>query len=107
MNIDFEALKQSLGAIGTALTILKQAKDFLPEGGKKKEIVKAIETAERQLKIAESQSAQSMGYELCRNHFPPEIMMSPDNKSWECPTCGNQKKPQPRKPSAFSRVGNT
>ena len=90
MNIDIEALKQSISAIGMVISTLKQAKDLLPEGKQKKQVAEGIEQAERQLKIAEAQAAQSMGYKLCRNHFPPEIMLSSDNKNWKCPGCGNE-----------------
>jgi len=90
MNFDYESLKQALGTLATMLGILKQARDLLPDGPKKLEINSAIENAEKQLKIAESQTAQGMGYELCKNHFPPEIMLSKDNKIWKCPTCGNE-----------------
>ena len=90
MNIDIESIKQALGTLGATLTLLKQAKDLLPENSQKQELIIAIESAERQLKIAESETAQGMGYELCKNHFPPEIMLSKDNKIWKCPKCGNE-----------------
>ncbi len=88
--MDFEALKQGLSALAIALTTLKQARDLLPEGDSKKEVSENVEKAERHIKIAESQTAQGMGYELCKNHFPPEIMLSKDNKIWKCPTCRNE-----------------
>ena len=53
MNFDLEFVKQAFGALGNALTVLKQAKDLLPEGGKKVEVAKAIENAETELKNAE------------------------------------------------------
>jgi hypothetical protein len=98
MNIDIESIKLALGTFGTALTLLRQAKDLLPENSQKQELSIAIESAERQLKIAESQTAQSMGYELCKNHFPPEIMLSKDNKMWKCSICGNEINNLPKSP---------
>lgn len=89
--MDIESIKQGLAAIGMALTTLKQAKDLLPENTKKQEISNAIADAERQLKIAESQTAQALGYVLCKDHFPPEIMLSKDDRIWKCPKCGNEK----------------
>ncbi|MEW6083420.1 MAG: hypothetical protein AB1607_02380 [Chloroflexota bacterium] len=68
--MDIESIKQGLTAIGMALTALNQAKDLLPENPKKQEISDAIVVAERQFKIAESQTAQGLGFELCRKHFP-------------------------------------
>jgi hypothetical protein len=89
-QMDVEALKQGLSAIAMALGLLKQAKDLLPDGKNKEEISENVEKAERQIKIAEAQIAQSMGYKLCRNHFPPEIMLSSDNENWVCHSCGNR-----------------
>lgn len=89
--MDIESIKQGLTAIGMVLTALKQAKDLLPENAKKQEINDAIVVAERQFKIAESKTAQGLGYELCRKHFPPEIMLSNDDKTWKCPNCDNEK----------------
>ena len=103
MNLDIESIKQAISAFGAALTVLKQAKDLLPETSQKQELVLAIESAERQLKIAESQAAQGMGYTLCKNHFPPEIMLSKDNKVWKCPSCGNEIDKAPKSPKFFSR----
>jgi hypothetical protein len=91
MNIDIETVKQTLGTIGIAISTLKQAKDLLPDGTKKTEISNTLEQAERQLKIAESQIAQNLGYELCKKYFPPEIMLSIDDKIWICPACENKK----------------
>lgn len=80
-----------------ALTALKQAKDLLPEGANKEEISENVDQAERQIKIAEAHIAQSMGYKLCRNHFPPEIMISADNENWRCVACGNELQPKKSK----------
>lgn len=91
MNIDIESIKQTIGAFSAALVALKQAKDLLPDTSQKQDLNVAIESAEKQLKIAESQTAHALGYELCRKHFPPEVMLSSDDKKWECPVCGNKK----------------
>ncbi len=91
MNIDVELIKQAISAFGTALTVLKQAKDLLPDNSKKKELSSAIESVERELKLVESKTAHALGYELCRKHFPPEIMLSNDDQNWRCPMCGNDK----------------
>lgn len=103
MNLDIEAIKNAIGAFGTALTVLKQAKDMLPESSQKQDINTAIESAEKQLKIAEAQTAQGLGYELCKRHFPPEIMFSDDDKIWTCPICSNKK--DNRKIIRTSRIG--
>jgi hypothetical protein len=91
MDVDIGAMKQALGTLGTALGILKQAKELLPAGPERDEFTETLEQAERKLKLAESQAAQALGYELCRKHFPPEIMLSEDEMIWKCPKCGNEK----------------
>ena len=107
MSPDFEWLKQGLGALAAVLNLLKQAKDLLPhENTKKQEITGAIENAERQLKIAESQIAQSMGYVICKAHFPPGIMTLSDGQSWKCKDCGFTKPSQRELKSPWSSLGN-
>ncbi len=51
----------------------------------------ALALAERKLKIAEAQVASELEYELCREHFPPEVMRSKDDQNWKCPKCENHK----------------
>ncbi len=91
MDIDIDAVKQAISAFGMVISTLKQAKDLLPDGERKTEISKHLENAERQIKIAKSQIAHTLNYELCRNHFPPEIMLSKDDRIWNCPSCENKK----------------
>jgi Holliday junction resolvasome RuvABC DNA-binding subunit len=91
MNMDLDAIKESLVSMATALNLLKQLKDSLPKGSNKEEATKALEQAERQLKLAEAQTMHSLGYEICRNHELPEIMLSKDDLNWECPKCKNKK----------------
>jgi hypothetical protein len=95
MDIDIESMKQAFGTLSTALSVLKQAKELLPDGSDKDNIDKALKRAERQLKLAESQAAQGLGYELCKNHFPPEIMLSGNDAHWKCPECGNERNTGP------------
>jgi hypothetical protein len=94
MNIDIESVKQAISAFGAAITVLKQAKDLLPQNFKKQELNNAIETAEEQIKIAELGLAKALGHEICANHWPSGIMLSSDKKNWKCPVCGNEIKPK-------------
>ena len=88
--MDAETIRQISIAFGAVTSAIKQVIDLLPNGKKKDEIEQALKNAERQLKIAEAQSAQAMHYKLCQNHFPPEIMLTADGKNWKCPACGNE-----------------
>jgi hypothetical protein len=104
MNFDIESIKQAISAFGVAVTALKQAKDLLPQNSKKQELNIVIETAEKQMKIAELELAKALGHEVCTNHWPSGIMLSTDKKNWECPICGNEIKPiepqQPKHPAS-------
>jgi len=73
-----------------AIGIVKDATENLPESDQKTEVEATLTQAEKQLKLAEVQIANDLQYELCRQHFPPEIMLSANNKLWKCPKCGNQ-----------------
>jgi hypothetical protein len=62
----------------------------LPDTPKKADAAETLQRAEMEFKIAKAETARKLGHELCHAHFPPEIMLSSDNKNWKCPTCGNQ-----------------
>jgi hypothetical protein len=86
--MDMEALTKGIGLFGTALSTAKQIIAMLPNSPKQVEAAEALERAEREFKIAEAEIASKLDYELCRNHFPPWIMLSKDGVNWQC-DCGN------------------
>jgi len=88
--MDIEMIARGISTFGTAIGILKQITSLLPDGMKKNEASENLVRAEREMKIAESQIAAGMEYELCRKHFPPEIMLTSDGVNWECQVCGNK-----------------
>ena len=85
-----EEISLILNAAKSLLGILKEGKEFIPEGKEKESIEKAIIKAEKDLAIAESSTAKELGYDLCKCTFPPQIMLY-DNSSTNnvCPRCGN------------------
>jgi hypothetical protein len=89
--VDIDAFTKGLGLIGSAIATIKQVIELLPDSPKKDEAMVALKQAERELKIAEGETARELGYEICRKHFPPEIMLSEDDSTWSCPICGNEK----------------
>jgi hypothetical protein len=91
--MDLDSLAKGIGLFSSALATLKQITDLLPNNSDKDDLIAKLERAEREFKIAESESATGLGYEICRQHFPPVIMLSKDDKNWECPECHNTKKP--------------
>jgi DNA repair exonuclease SbcCD ATPase subunit len=90
MAFDIGPIMEGLGALKLALDLFKTAREQLPEG-QKKEVEAALDQAERKIALAESQIAQGLEYELCKAHFPPQVMLSKDDKHWKCPECGNEK----------------
>ncbi len=89
--MDIDALSKGIGLFGTALSALKQAISLLPDSSKKADAEAAYEQACRELKITEAEIANKLKYEICRMHFPPEIMLSKDDQIWNCPNCNNKK----------------
>jgi hypothetical protein len=90
--VDIDSLGRGIGLFGSTFAIVKQIVDSLPNGTKKAQAIANLKRAEEEFKIAESNSAVLLGYEICRNHFPPVIMLSKDNNDWQCPECLNTKK---------------
>jgi hypothetical protein len=94
-KMEIDTLAKGVGLFSSALAAIKQALDFLPDSSKKADAAAAIEKAEREFKLAEATAASKLGYEVCRKHFPPEIMLSEDDMIWECPMCKNKKDNSP------------
>ena len=93
--MDVQSLTQAVVGLKAVIDLAKQAKELLPEGPQREDVAAKLEQAERQLRIAEGQVANELDYELCRNHFPPEVMLSANDYVWECPKCGNTKDHSP------------
>ena len=91
--MDLDSLTKGISLFGSAIATVKQIIMLIPDKSKREEAEAYLERAEREFKIAESESATSLGYEICRQHFPPVIMLSKDNQVWECPECHNMKRP--------------
>lgn len=88
-HMDMDSLIKGTGILITVLNQLKQIASLLPNNSDKSELLEKLEIAMRELKKAEAETATSLGYEICRAHFPPGVMLSKDNKNWECPDCHN------------------
>jgi hypothetical protein len=89
--MDTTSLIEGLKVLTPLLTTIKSIIETLPKTSKNIKTIEALEKAERQLKLAEAEIMQGLGYELCRNHVPPVIMLSKDDQNWVCPDCNNTK----------------
>lgn len=89
-------VKEWLESVGLALSLVKQAKDMMPDGPERQAATVAIESAEKQAKIAEAAIAQALGLKLCKCSFPPTPMLTVGyglgahtvKQIFECPRCG-------------------
>jgi hypothetical protein len=89
--MDIDALAKGVGLFATALCALRQAISLLPDDSRKAEAQAALDGAEQQFRLAQAEAATKLDYEICRNHFPPEVMLSKDDMNWVCQKCGNKK----------------
>lgn len=84
----FDSLKAGLDLASSALGIIRQAREALPDSAEKIRAGNEINAAERQLALAESQIADSLGYVLCQCTFPPQIMLYVKARgACVCPLC--------------------
>jgi hypothetical protein len=93
--MDIDTLSKGVGLFGSAIVALKQAIELIPNGSKRIDAIEALERAEQEFKLAEAKSAQKLGYEICRKHFPPIIMLEENENIWVCPQCNNKKDTSP------------
>lgn len=68
-------LKGGIDAIRSAIGLTKDAQGLLPGNANADTVSRALDQAEQQVKIAEAQIAQALGYKLCRCEFPPHPML--------------------------------
>jgi hypothetical protein len=68
--------KAGFDAIKTALGLVKDVQGTLPPGEKKEAAARALEEAEKQIRLGEAQIAKALGYPLCRCTFPPTPMLA-------------------------------
>ena len=87
--MDLEIAKSFLSLAGQAIGVIKQGKELLPPGSQREAAEKKIAEAEQALALAEVRAAQSLGYELCRCTWPPQICLRIDGHDNMCPKCGH------------------
>lgn len=89
--MDILALKSALDLVRKVIEIFKQTKELLPNGTKKDTVKITLDEAETAFKLAESNIAQELGYQLCRCTWPPQIMLSIEREEYgekfQCPKC--------------------
>jgi hypothetical protein len=108
MEFDPHAWSQAAAQLKTGFDMFRSAiglyKDIRPGTAtpeQAKAIAAALDKAETAATVAEAEIAKALGYELCRRHYPPVIMLtvgyfdSPDeghkagDPVFKCPQCGH------------------
>jgi len=86
----------AMQALSTALTIYEKASKVIrewigkmPDNPTREAATKDLKQAEESMEIAKAQMAESLGYLLCRKHFPPGIMLKVRDGVFSCKTCGD------------------
>ena len=69
-------VKSGFDAIRTALGLVQDVQGALPAGEKKEAAARALEEADKQIRLGEAQIAKALGYPLCRCAFPPTPMLA-------------------------------
>jgi hypothetical protein len=71
-------------------TLVKEAVALIPDPVKKQTALTELALLEKQLAAQDVEFAKGLDYELCRGHFPPEIMLDTGDV-WKCSACGKTK----------------
>ena len=92
-----QAVKTGFDTLRTALGLIKDVQGIMPAGEKKDAVAASLAEASTQLKLAQAQIAQGLGYKLCRCTFPPTPMLEVGEQYsamtetrmvvYECPVC--------------------
>jgi hypothetical protein len=78
--------KSGFDTLRTAIGLVKDVQEVLPPGEKKETVARTLEEAGKQVRLAEAQIAQALGYPLCRCDFPPTPMFAVGYRSPIAPT---------------------
>jgi hypothetical protein len=100
------ALKSGIDLFKSAIGLAKDVQNALPASRETETVGKALAEAEKAAAVAEAQMAQALGYELCKKHFPPKVMVEVGHyherqsgkrvSVFGCPACGNVNAPVTR-----------
>jgi len=99
------AFKQVIDLLRNATGLVKDVKDTLPEGEKKRTIESSLAAIDENTAIAEVTIAKALNYNLCQCTFPPQIMTSIGIyeesykmvEKFQCPKCEKIIPPTPPK----------
>lgn len=86
---------EAITGLKTVLDIYKGLRAEMPKGVDTKNLDEEIAKAEKALQLKEADLAKSLGYQLCRCTFPPQIMLwKEDRQKSVCEKCGKVHPPE-------------
>lgn len=95
--MDITLFTEAVTLAKSAISLLRGAKDLLPDSKEKEEATRLLGIAEREFKISEAKAASELGYEICRCTWPPQIMIETEKEYIvQCPQCKKTKDIKPR-----------
>jgi hypothetical protein len=87
--IDPTSIKSWAEAASATLTAIRSILKTLPSGKKREDAEKLLTEAEREQKKVEALLAQRLGFQICQDCWPPEIMVySKKDGFLHCRHCG-------------------
>ena len=103
---DLKPFSEGVSVLSSLVSTIKSVIDILPK--KEKEIAsRKLAEAEEKFKIAQTQIAKGLGYELCRCTWPPQIMLyageAEYGEKFRCPACGRRISPDDMPPLDIRR----
>jgi len=90
MNI--AALNQGIKIVNNALASLVTVTDALPDSSEKEEAQQQLKEAAERLKEGEARIGHELGFPICKQCWPPAIMLQNDIGEYVCTHC-NKKVP--------------
>jgi hypothetical protein len=86
---DPDAIKGWAEALTGSINAIRLVTGLLPSGKKREEAERLLAEAEREQKKAEALLAQALGFQICQDCWPPEIMLfSKEDGFLHCRRCG-------------------
>ncbi len=115
MDLDLTSVKVAFDYLRSAISLVKDVNNALPDSAETKTLSKVLENADRASILAEAEVAKSLGYHLCQCSFPPQIMLSIGQRAvkssghikefFQCPKC-NKEYPIEQPSSGAASFGN-
>ena len=86
---NLQSLSTAFALVEKVFKFLREGTGKLPDSPDKDAAVLDLKYAEEQMEMAKVQVADSLGFVLCRKHFPPGIMLKVREGVFSCQKCND------------------